>query len=53
MVENSLRFPMIYNTVPNSRRSMSYGCRNLDRSAETQIWAEPFGRSQEFDEDSP
>jgi hypothetical protein len=37
-VANSLSFPMVCNMAPNGWRFMSCGCRELDRSAGTEIW---------------
>jgi hypothetical protein len=39
-VGNSLSSPTVYNTAPISWRFMSYDYRKLDRSAETEIWAD-------------
>jgi hypothetical protein len=39
-VGNSVIFPMVHNTVPNSLRFMSYDCQKLNRSAESEIWAD-------------
>jgi hypothetical protein len=52
---NSLSFPMVYTMDPNSLRFMSYDYRKLDRTAESEIWADyiPLGISQEFDEIPP
>jgi hypothetical protein len=39
-VGNYLRFLMVNNTSTNGWRFTSYGCRKLNRSAETEIWAD-------------
>jgi hypothetical protein len=39
-VGNSLRFQMIHNTAPIGQQFMSYDCRKLDRSTESEIWAD-------------
>jgi hypothetical protein len=39
-VGNSLSIPTVHHTAPIGWRFTSYDCRKLDRSAETEIWAD-------------
>jgi hypothetical protein len=39
-VGNSLISPTVYDMAPISWRFMSYDCQKLDRSTETEIWAD-------------
>jgi hypothetical protein len=39
-VGNSLKFLMVHNTASNGWRFMSYDYRKVDRSAESEIWAD-------------
>jgi hypothetical protein len=39
-VGNSVMFPMVHNTAPNSQQFMSYDCQKLDQSTESEIWAD-------------
>jgi hypothetical protein len=39
-VVNSLRFLMLHKMAPNGRRFVGYGCRKLDRFAESEFWAD-------------
>jgi hypothetical protein len=40
IVGNSLSFPMVHNKAPISRQFTSYDCQKLNRSAESEIWAD-------------
>jgi hypothetical protein len=40
IVGNSLSFLMVYNMAPNGQRFTSYVYQKLDRSAESEIWAD-------------